>query len=545
MVVHPSLEVSEPTDIDEIEADRAAEAVLSGEQLKRSPAGTAGTGVTMPSALSGVLSSELGAGQAMPSSILSFMESGYGADFSAVRIHTDNAAADMSKSIGAKAFTYGNDIFFGSGRFDPSSREGRHLIAHELAHVVQGNGKLARKADGKGSKEHTLEDCLDVLLRVIDMIRAEDMDVLAINDFMGFIKDIRDDLLTEKANSALTAFSTKRELVFGHISSFAGVWVAAQDLYKTCKSLDFKEYKVSSTIVLTHKIVNVATAFASIPGFMHKILKFPYLAAAIVAYNAGTAIGDTINNTFTTFWGKAPGEMLVDWWMDDGSVMKKDEYDDYMLVTKYIPAIVESRISRLSEEDRKDCTLDARKINHFMNIYMSRRRINREEGHKILLTYFLAPLYTNRSIYSDVPYTSTDVKILREAFSSVGLYTLSYFATERASIDAKEMFGEKPNAFEHARLTDFLIDLTLQEKDHLSPEEQKKCRLTRKTIETFIKEYLIQCKQKEKDGIDHGNNLLRLYFRYNGERSNTNPITYNETDRKVLKAAFVRAGLYP
>ena len=122
----------------------------------------------------------------------------------------------------------------------------------------------------------------------------------------------------------------------------------------------------------------------------------------------------------------APGEMLVDWWMDDGSVMKKDEYDDYMLVTKYIPAIVESRISRLSEKDRKNCTLDARKINHFMNIYMSRRRINREEGHKILLTYFLAPLYINRSIYSDVPYTSTDVKILREAFSSVGLY-FEYF----------------------------------------------------------------------------------------------------------------------
>ena len=63
-----------------------------------------------------------------------------GADFSDVRIHQGAEAAELSTSVQAKAFTYGNDIYFNEGMYNPDALSGRELLAHELAHVVQQNG---------------------------------------------------------------------------------------------------------------------------------------------------------------------------------------------------------------------------------------------------------------------------------------------------------------------------------------------------------------------------------------------------------------------
>lgn len=68
------------------------------------------------------------------------MESAMGADFSRVRIHNDMQSDQLSQSIQAKAFTTGNDIFFKQGEYNPSSRGGQELLAHELTHVVQQQG---------------------------------------------------------------------------------------------------------------------------------------------------------------------------------------------------------------------------------------------------------------------------------------------------------------------------------------------------------------------------------------------------------------------
>ncbi|RNI33811.1 DUF4157 domain-containing protein [Hanamia caeni] len=64
------------------------------------------------------------------------MESSIGADFSGVRIHNNSAAAQLSDNLNAQAFTHGNDIYFNSGKYDTSSSEGKHLLAHELTHTV-------------------------------------------------------------------------------------------------------------------------------------------------------------------------------------------------------------------------------------------------------------------------------------------------------------------------------------------------------------------------------------------------------------------------
>ncbi|MEN2280592.1 DUF4157 domain-containing protein [Algoriphagus sp. SE2] len=76
-------------------------------------------------------------GNPIPKSTKTEMEKGFGMDFSQVRIHTDQTAESMSKNLGAQAFTYGSNIYFNSGKFEPQSQNGKKLLAHELTHVVQ------------------------------------------------------------------------------------------------------------------------------------------------------------------------------------------------------------------------------------------------------------------------------------------------------------------------------------------------------------------------------------------------------------------------
>jgi hypothetical protein len=73
------------------------------------------------------------------------MESAFGADFSAVRIHTDSAAAAAAQAEGALAFTTGRDVYFDAGRFAPAAIEGKRLLAHELTHVLQQTGRLGKE----------------------------------------------------------------------------------------------------------------------------------------------------------------------------------------------------------------------------------------------------------------------------------------------------------------------------------------------------------------------------------------------------------------
>ncbi len=88
-----------------------------------------------------------GHGKQLPTKVNHEMSGKMGTDFSGVRIHTDSNAVQMSQDIGAHAFTHGNDVFFNRGKYDPGSSKGKHLLAHELVHVIQQNGseKIQRK----------------------------------------------------------------------------------------------------------------------------------------------------------------------------------------------------------------------------------------------------------------------------------------------------------------------------------------------------------------------------------------------------------------
>jgi hypothetical protein len=94
-------------------------------------------GGNKPSNIEGSLKSSKGRGSKMDSNTMSQMESGFGMDFSNVNIHTGPDAIQMNQDLGAKAFTNGNDVYFNKGEYNPASKGGKHLLAHELTHTVQ------------------------------------------------------------------------------------------------------------------------------------------------------------------------------------------------------------------------------------------------------------------------------------------------------------------------------------------------------------------------------------------------------------------------
>ncbi|WP_299222280.1 DUF4157 domain-containing protein [uncultured Aquimarina sp.] len=86
-----------------------------------------------------------GGGYHMDASTQLQMNQGIGADFSNVKIHTDTNAIHMNQQLNAKAFTNGSDVYFNQGQYNPQSSEGKHLLAHELTHVVQQNNTIQGK----------------------------------------------------------------------------------------------------------------------------------------------------------------------------------------------------------------------------------------------------------------------------------------------------------------------------------------------------------------------------------------------------------------
>jgi hypothetical protein len=107
--------------------------------------------------LEGRLAARKGSGNPLSQETRAFMEPRLGADFSGVRVHSGSEAGQMSKELKAQAFTHGQDIYLGAGRYDPDTDAGKRLLAHELTHVVQQTGteqaRIQRWPWGKKKKK--------------------------------------------------------------------------------------------------------------------------------------------------------------------------------------------------------------------------------------------------------------------------------------------------------------------------------------------------------------------------------------------------------
>lgn len=200
------LSIGSSNDPLEHEADRVAEQVMStplNSTVNATPpciqrfSGQANEGAnTAPASVGRVLS---GSGRPLEPVLQHDMGQRFGHDFSQVRVHTSSAAEQSTRDVNAHAYTVGNNIVFGSGRFAPGLHEGRKLIAHELTHVVQqigaadihvgqGGEKLALSSIGA---RHTIQKQEDKAAANPEKDKADDSKLsfqLTEPDFLGLKK---------------------------------------------------------------------------------------------------------------------------------------------------------------------------------------------------------------------------------------------------------------------------------------------------------------------------------------------------------------------
>lgn len=155
--IQPKLQVGQLHDQYEQEADRVANQVVSYSQafpdsLIQAKAGLNHPHITPFMARQGnglakiephveqSIQQTNGSGRALSQPAKTAMEQLFGADFSDVKVHTDDKADQLNRSLNARAFTTGQNIYFKQGEYQPNSQTGQKLLAHELTHVVQQRG---------------------------------------------------------------------------------------------------------------------------------------------------------------------------------------------------------------------------------------------------------------------------------------------------------------------------------------------------------------------------------------------------------------------
>lgn len=137
------LNMSTPGDMYEKQADKAAEQVMkSNTSNKTGPKidkiqSKGSSGGKVPTDTEAGIKNLKGKGSTLNRPLRDYFEPRYGTDLGNVRVHTGNNADKLAESVNARAFTHGNDIVFKKGEFQPGTKEGKKLIAHELAHVQQ------------------------------------------------------------------------------------------------------------------------------------------------------------------------------------------------------------------------------------------------------------------------------------------------------------------------------------------------------------------------------------------------------------------------
>jgi len=142
------LQVNEPGDVYEQEADRIADQVMATPahhavraappRIQRFSGQANGQMVEAPASVDQTLASP---GRPLESALRQDMEQRFGHDFSRVRVHTGSTAEQSARDVNAHAYTVGHNIVFGAGRFVPGTSDGRRLLAHELTHVMHQIGE--------------------------------------------------------------------------------------------------------------------------------------------------------------------------------------------------------------------------------------------------------------------------------------------------------------------------------------------------------------------------------------------------------------------
>lgn len=427
-IVHAQLEMTKPGDADENEANAMADAIVSGGKIRRQISnGTSGSGIAVSTAMESQLAQTQGGGRTMPEGLRNMMETGFGRDFSNVRIHTDSQAVAMSENLSAKAFTLGNDIYFNKGQFAPNTTEGQHLVAHELTHVVQGSGKVGRETDNT-EKQNLADLIFNITGALIDVfsVASTARNVIETEPIVQLLKGIR--IAVTDAGYGLKAgvqsgealgnamqfekFANMPTSKGGKILGWAGLAFALKDLFDFVKSnkSEYSEHVFGMSLCTIAKAFNV---FCSAVGCFPKLAsKLPPKAIAFfAAYGVGYAIGDYINVVFNN-----PAARLVDYIMDGPEVTEEDVINHKDFVLARIKFIIEEEAQKLDEGRKREMRLNSNIIKKFFGDYR-KKVIEGSNAGKLLKNAFVYHVYRK-----DVSLSYTDYNLLKTAFHTLGLW---------------------------------------------------------------------------------------------------------------------------
>jgi len=161
------------------------------------------------------LKSQKGQGSPLPDHVQNKMEDSFQADFSGIRIHTDDPAITLSKQLHAQAFTHGRDVYFNKGKFSPNTRQGEHLLAHELTHTVQ-QGVVSSKQNQTDANPNVL------------LMKEEDGDTIHIRpELLQAIKIARQKI--GKVNAKITN-ADKTRMGWEHLYEFFNTAFGGKDV---------------------------------------------------------------------------------------------------------------------------------------------------------------------------------------------------------------------------------------------------------------------------------------------------------------------------
>lgn len=145
----------------------------------------------------------LGTGLPLDTASRRYFEPRFGTDLSHVRIHTDSTAERSAHSVNARAYTVGSNIVFGADQFSLASDQGRRLMAHELAHVIQQTTPAGTGSVGLAMTRVATP----VLARTVDdwLGRTPNIGQLTYTQLLGEIDELNQYLQRQTSSSSDTA----------------------------------------------------------------------------------------------------------------------------------------------------------------------------------------------------------------------------------------------------------------------------------------------------------------------------------------------------
>jgi hypothetical protein len=233
--------------------------------------------------LESAINSARGSGQTMDTDLQAKMGEAMGADFSGVKIHTDSQSDQMNRSIQAKAFTTGKDIFFRQGEYNPGSTGGQELLAHELTHTIQQNAVSSHP-----SAAQTVQMATE--LEVRDKIQNVDLTGDILTSDAAIVSEMRDVL----SGSGKLIMASDIDALARYMAADKNIAVQqAAEMIASNKGRGFTASNGAIYVlegqVAAHDIVHETVHVCSAPGGRTKIL---------------TDFGEPLNEGFTEYFTK-------------------------------------------------------------------------------------------------------------------------------------------------------------------------------------------------------------------------------------------------